>query len=330
MSWTKRRVLVTGAGGFIGSHVCERLVHEGATVTALVHYNSAGSWHNLDHLPAEVRAELNVVAADIQDPFAVRQIVSDHAVVLHLAALIAIPYSYVAPQSYLAVNASGTLNVLEACRAVGVDRLVHTSTSEVYGTAQYVPMDEKHPLHPQSPYAATKVAADKLAESYHLSFGLPVSIIRPFNTFGPRQSGRAVVPTIVSQLLSGGQVKLGALDPIRDLTFVKDTAEAFLRIAAAPDTVGVVTNVGTGRGISVGALARLAAEMAGRPDVEITADEQRLRPEASEVLRLECDATALESRCGWRPATALRDGLAATIDFIRQHPELYRPERYTI
>lgn len=328
--WDGKRVLVTGAGGFIGSHVTETLVERGASVRAMVHYNSRNDWGNLDFLPKEVLDGVEVIAGDVRDPFLCESAVRDQAVVLHLAALIAIPYSYVAPAEYVSTNVTGTLNILQACRRHEVERVVHTSTSETYGSAVSVPMDETHPLQGQSPYSASKIGADKIAESFHLSFDLPVATIRPFNTYGPRQSARAVIPTVISQLLTGaGVIKLGSLDPIRDLTFVKDTAAAFLAVAESPDAVGRVMNAGNGQGISIGDLTKLIIEISGRT-AEVALDEQRVRPDKSEVSRLICSHDLLTATTGWRPATSLRDGLAATIDYIEQHPHLYKTDIYNL
>jgi len=262
--WQGKPVLVTGAGGFIGSHVTEALVRAGARVRAMVHYNSRNNWGQIELLDPDVRRAIEVVCGDIRDPFFCREAVKDQAVVLHLAALIAIPYSYIAPFDYVLTNVVGTLNILQACRDLGVEKVVHTSTSETYGTAQYVPIDEKHPLQGQSPYSASKIGADKIAESFYLSFETPVATLRPFNTFGPRQSARAVIPTIISQLASGGrEIRLGSLEPVRDLTFVGDTAAAFLAVAESPATCGEVINAGNGEGISIGDLAKLIIEVMG-------------------------------------------------------------------
>lgn len=315
-----RPVLVTGAGGFIGSHLVEALVTDGAKVRAFVHYNARNDWGNLERLPANVLDAVEIVAGDVQDPFSVTNAVEGCAIVFHLAALIGIPYSYVAPKSYVDTNVLGTMYVLEAALKGGVERVVVTSTSETYGTAQYTPIDEQHPLQGQSPYSATKIGADKLAESYVRSMGLAVTTLRPFNTFGPRQSLRAVIPTIIAQALAGRKVRLGSLDPVRDFTFVTDTARAFMAAATAPEAVGETLNAGNGQGISIGELARLTLEIAGT-DVEIVADEQRVRPEKSEVLELVCDSSRLRELTGWVPKVALREGLERTIVWLRDaHP----------
>jgi NAD dependent epimerase/dehydratase len=325
---------VTGAEGFIGSHLVEALVASGARVRAMVLYNSWGSWGWLESLPPDVLANVEVVLGDVRDPRATLEFVEGADVVYHLAALIAIPYSYRAPHSYLETNAGGTLNVLEAVRSHRTPRMVHTSTSEVYGTAVRVPIDEDHPLQAQSPYSATKVAADKLAESYHASFDVPVVTLRPFNTYGPRQSARAVIPTIISQLAAGREeVSLGALEPTRDLLYVADTARAFIAAASAPlaDVAGGVLNAGTGDEISIGDLAALIARLMDRP-LRIASASERLRPEASEVMRLVADASRLRELTGWAPAWTLEQGLAKTIDWLADPANLarYKVEHFAL
>jgi NDP-hexose 4,6-dehydratase len=325
---------VTGADGFIGSHLVEALVADGVRVRAMTLYNSFDSWGWLDTLPAETLAEVEVIAGDVRDARATAEFVEGVDVVYHLAALIAIPYSYRAPRSYLETNAIGTMNVLEAARAHGTPRVVHTSTSEVYGTAVRVPIDEDHPLQAQSPYSATKVAADKLAESYHAAFGTPVVTLRPFNTYGPRQSARAVIPTIITQLAAGREeVELGALEPTRDLLFATDTARAFIAAGTAPTeaVAGRVLNAGTGREISIGDLAQLIAGLMGRP-LRLARGEERVRPAASEVMRLVADTTRIHELTGWQPRVTLEEGLAETIAWFSSAANLarYRPERYTV
>lgn len=323
--WSGRRVLVTGAGGFIGSHLCERLVELGANVRALVEYNSLGSWGWLDDSPA--RAEMEVVLGDVRDRDSAVAAAAGSHVVFHLAALIAIPWSYEAPAAYVETNVVGTLNVLRAAQAASVELFVHTSTSEVYGTAQYVPIDEAHPLQGQSPYAASKIGADKIAESFHLSFGLPVATLRPFNTYGPRQSARAVIPTIVTQLVAGERVALGNLTPTRDFTYVVDTVEAFVRIAGVPAAVGRVLNVGSGKEIAIGELAeRIEAVVAKRVPVEH--DPARMRPPGSEVERLCADASDARHLLGWEPRISLDDGLVSTAEWIGRNLERYRVGTY--
>jgi NAD dependent epimerase/dehydratase len=325
-------VAVTGAEGFIGSHLVEALVRRGYRVRAMVLYNMLSSRGWLDELPAEVLDQVGVVFGDVRDPAAVRQVVDGVAVVYHLAALGSVPYSYRAPRSFVDTNMIGTMHVLEAVRACGTPRLVHTSTSETYGTARSVPITEAHPLQAQSPYAASKVAADKLAESYYLSFGTPVVTLRPFNTFGPRQSARAVIPAIIIQLAAGSrQLKLGALDPTRDFTYVSDTAQAFVDLGEAPAAavVGELFNAGTGTDVSIGQLAADIAALMG-VDADISEDPRRLRPKDSEVMRLCCDATRLRDRTGWEPRCTREQGLQQTIEWLQQPANLarYNPDEY--
>ena len=328
--WVGKRVLVTGAGGFIGSHLCETLVSAGAEVTAMIHYSSRSDWGNLELLSPEHRHSLNVVSGDIQDSDFVMRQVKGQAVVFHLAALIGIPYSYVAPRSYLRTNIEGTLNVVEAARHFdSIERIVHTSTSETYGTALYTPIDEKHPLQGQSPYSASKIAADKMAESYHLAFDLPISTIRPFNTYGPRQSARAVIPTIISQALTQTQIHLGSLDPVRDLNFVKDTVLGFIKIAESTKTIGQVTNIGYGKGITIGELAQMILTIM-QVDKPIVADANRVRPSASEVFTLICNNTQAADIADWRPQYSLEAGLRETIDFVRQNLNLFKSDQYSV
>ncbi|WP_426052073.1 GDP-mannose 4,6-dehydratase [Brevundimonas sp. SL161] len=322
-----RQVLVTGAGGFIGSRLCERLVEIGAEVRVLVRYTSDGDAGWLDRSP--IRGEIDVRRGDLADRDSVFDAVRDREIVFHLGALIAIPYSYLAPESYVRTNILGTLNVLQTVRELGVARLIHTSTSEVYGSAQFVPMTEAHPLVGQSPYSASKIAADKLAESYHRSFGTPVVTLRPFNTFGPRQSARAVIPAIAVQLLAGRPVRLGDTRPTRDFVFVDDTVDAFLRAATLPGIEGLTVHTGGGREIAIGDLPAMIAAAAGLP-VEVEADPQRMRPAASEVERLHADASLAKERLGWTPSISVEEGLARTVAFIRDNPALYRPAEYAV
>jgi NAD dependent epimerase/dehydratase len=327
--WSGKRVLVTGAGGFIGSHLTELLVERGAEVRALVHYNARNDWGNLEHVPREVSDAVEVVLGDITDPFGVRRAVEGREVVFHLAALIGIPYSYVAPQTYVETNVTGTLNVLEAVRSTGAARMVHTSTSETYGTARYTPIDELHPLQGQSPYSASKIGADKMAESYFRSFETPVATLRPFNTFGPRQSLRAVIPTVISQALSGSEVRLGSLTPVRDFTYVRDTARAFVAVAESDAAIGQTLNAGNGKGITVGEVASMILELIGS-DARIEADDQRVRPEASEVFELLADASKLRELTGWAPEVTLREGLTRTIEWIQGNLASVKPHLYTV
>ncbi len=322
------RVLITGAGGFIGSHLAEACAAAGLGVRAFVRYNSRGSAGWLDDSPCLDRIEL--VAGDIRDYDSVSRAVRGCGTVFHLAALIGIPYSYVSPLAYVRTNVEGTYNVLEACRAHGIGEVLVTSTSETYGTALAVPMDERHPPSAQSPYAATKTGADQLALSYHRSFGLPVTVVRPFNTYGPRQSARAVIPSIVAQLLGGArEIRLGNLEPTRDLTYVADTVAGFLAARGCPSLVGGAVNIGMDEEISVGELARLIARLVG-VEAAIAVEEGRKRPGASEVERLRCDSTRLREATGWRPRYRLEEGLRETIAWMRENLGRYRPDRYAV
>lgn len=324
-----KRVLVTGAAGFIGSHLTERLLQLGANVTAMVRYNSGSSIGNLAFAPAEERARLTIAAGNIEDSEFVSRTVDGQEIVLHLAALIAIPYSYIAPRSYVRTNIEGTLNILEAARRHGTGRVVHTSTSEVYGTALRSPIDEDHPLQAQSPYSASKMSADKIADSYFRAFDTPVVVLRPFNTFGPRQSARAFIPTIISQALDRDAVYLGSLTPERDMTYVDDTVDGFVRAAIAPGVEGETINLGTGETRSVGAFAERILELMGL-DKPIRHDAQRDRPAKSEVLRLISDNSKAWRLLGWRPKTSIDDGLRSTIAFVAANREIYAPQSYTV
>lgn len=330
------KILVTGADGFIGSHLTEALVREGYQTRAMVLYNSFNSWGWLDHCDPSVRGQIEVFAGDIRDPHGVRTAMQGCDAVLHLAALIAIPYSYHSPDTYVDTNIKGTLNVLQAARELGIARLIHTSTSEVYGTARFVPITEEHPLQGQSPYSATKIAADQLALSFHASFGLPVVIARPFNTYGPRQSARAVIPTIITQLAKGQQqIRLGALSPTRDFNYVRDTVSGFLAILRSETGVGEVVNIGSNHEISIGDTARLIAEIM-KVDMEILTDDIRVRPDKSEVGRLCADNTKARDLFGWQPAygghDGLRRGLTETIEWFRSPGNLqaYKTDCYNL
>lgn len=333
---SSKTVLVTGADGFIGSHLTEILVRDGYRVTAFVMYNSLNSWGWLDQAPADVAGQFEVVAGDVRDPHGIEEAMRGQDIVLHLAALIAIPFSYHSPDAYVQTNVTGTLNVLQAARRLGTSRVVCTSTSETYGTAQFVPITEDHPLNAQSPYAATKVGADQMALSFHRSFATPVAVLRPFNTYGPRQSARAVIPTIIGQIAAGERrIRLGSLTPTRDFTFVRDTARGFIQAMNCNDAVGQVTNIGAGFEISIGDTVEAIAEAMG-VEVEVVQDEARLRPEASEVERLFAGTGKAASLFGWAPEYGGRDGfvrgLAETAEWFRDPANLaaYKTDRYNI
>ncbi len=327
MNWHNPRVVVRGGGGFIASHLTERLVTLGARTRAMVHYNALGTWGWLDQ--STHKEHIEVMAGDITDYHSVYRAMQGIDVVFHLAALIAIPYSYHAPNSYVSTNIQGTLNVLQAARALETPRVIHTSTSEVYGTAQYVPIDEKHPLQGQSPYSASKIGADKLAESFYLSFGTPVVTIRPFNTFGPRQSARAVIPAIITQCLTGDTVKLGNLTPTRDMNYVTNTVDGYIYAASVDAALGQAINLGSGREISIGDLAQMIIRLVGR-DITIETEQQRIRPDQSEVSRLLADNTLARELLGWEPVVTLEAGLQRTIDWLRDHLSRYRPGVYRL
>ena len=325
-----RRVLVTGADGFIGSHLAEALVAEGATVRALAQYNSFNSWGWLED--AKCLPSIEVVTGDIRDPHFMHAAMKGCDAVFHLAALIAIPYSYVAPSSYVDTNVTGTLNVMQAARDLGVARVVHTSTSEVYGTARYVPIDEKHPLQPQSPYSATKIGADAIASSFYNAYALPVTTVRPFNTYGPRQSARAVIPTVISQLAAGERrLKLGNLTPTRDFNYVSDTCRGFIQLAQCDAAVGNTVNVGSNYEISIGGTASMIGEIMG-VKFEIVTDGQRVRPESSEVERLWCDNSLIRQLTGFVPEVPIREGLARTVSWFTGagHLNRYKTDLYNV
>lgn len=325
-----KKVLVTGADGFIGSHLTEELVKKGYAVKAFAYYNSFNSWGWLDSLPSEIMDHVEVFTGDIRDPNGVREAMKGIDEVFHLAALIAIPFSYHSPDSYVDTNIKGTLNVLQAARELETQRILITSTSEVYGTAQYVPIDEKHPYQGQSPYSATKIGADRMAESFYRSFNLPVTIVRPFNTYGPRQSARAVIPTIILQLLAGKkEIKLGSLTPTRDFNFVKDTAAGFIAISESDKTIGEEINIATQKEISIGQLAQeLISQI--NPDARIVCDEQRLRPEKSEVNRLLGSNAKIRQLTDWMPQYTFEEGLAETIKFFQGNRDNYKIDIYNI
>jgi NAD dependent epimerase/dehydratase len=329
MKWDDRSVLVTGAGGFIGSHLVDELLRRGADVTAFVHYNARNDWGMLEGRYTDATPNLHVIAGDVTDALFVKKAVAGKDVVFHLAALIGIPYSYVAPESYINTNVKGTLNLMQASLDENVSRIVHTSTSEVYGTAQYTPIDEKHPLQGQSPYSASKIGGDKIAESFYCSFGLPVTTIRPFNTFGPRQSTRAVIPTIITQALSSDTVKLGSLTPVRDLTYIADTVAGFIKFAESKKTVGKTVNTGSGRGVTIGELSEIIIKKVN-PKAKIVCEQQRVRPEKSEVMQLLCDNRLAGELAGWKPAYSLEDGLDLTIAWMKEHLASYKTGVYTV
>lgn len=325
-----RKILVTGSDGFIGSHLTEELVKKGYDVKAFVYYNSFNTWGWLDTLPRSIMEQVEVFQGDIRDPHGVKEAMKDCDAVFHLAALIAIPFSYHSPDAYVDTNIKGTLNVLQAAKELGTDRVLVTSTSEVYGTAKYVPIDEKHPYQGQSPYSATKIGADRLAESFYRSFSLPVSIVRPFNTYGPRQSARAVIPTIIMQLLSGKEeIQLGSLSPTRDFNYVKDTVQGFIEIYKSKRTIGQEINIATGQEISIGKLANeLITQI--NPKARIICDEQRLRPENSEVERLlGCNKKIMELT-EWKPQYTFEQGLMETIDFLKGNLRKYKTDIYNL
>lgn len=325
-----KRVLVTGADGFIGSHLTEALLEKGYDVKAFVYYNSFNNWGWLDTLPKEKLSQIEIFSGDVRDPNGVREAMKGIDGVFHLAALIAIPFSYHSPDSYVDTNIKGTLNVLQSARDLGTERIMVTSTSEVYGTAQYVPIDEKHPYQGQSPYSATKIGADRLAESFYRSFDLPVSIVRPFNTYGPRQSARAIIPTIITQLLAGKEeIKLGSLIPTRDFNFVKDTAAGFIAIAESDKTIGQEINIATQQEISMGDLANEIIRQIN-PKAKIVCDEQRLRPEKSEVNRLLGANARIKELTDWTQKYTLEQGIAETIEWMRNNLDKYKVDIYNI
>jgi NAD dependent epimerase/dehydratase len=327
MSWSGKKVLVTGAGGFIGSHLTERLVELGADVSALVRYTSTGTWGWLDRSP--LKDQINVVAGDVRDQDGVLKTMQGIDIVFHLAALIGIPYSYHAPLSYVRTNIEGTVNVLQSAMRCNVSRVIQTSTSEVYGSALSVPISEDHALQGQSPYSATKIGADKIAESFYKSFELPVVIVRPFNTFGPRQSARAVIPTIVTQALKESAITLGNLEPTRDLNYVADTVEGFINAASASGALGEVINLGTGREVSIGKLAEMILDLMGKR-LPVRNAEERVRPKGSEVDRLCADNSKAKKLLGWEPKYSLEEGLELTIEWLRENNEQYRSNVYAV
>ncbi len=324
------KVLVTGADGFIGSHLVEQLIKEGKSVKAFVYYNSFNSWGWLDNIPKDILREVEIFSGDIRDPNGVRTAMKNVNGIYHLAALIAIPFSYHSPDSYVDTNIKGTLNVLQAAREYETERVLITSTSEVYGTAKYVPIDENHPFQGQSPYSATKIGADRLAESFYKSFNMPITIVRPFNTFGPRQSARAVIPTIIAQLLTGdNNIKLGSMSPTRDFNYVKDTVDGFIEIAKSNNTIGEEINIATQKEISIGGLANMIIQKIN-PKAQIICDEERLRPENSEVNRLLGSNKKIKELTNWNPRYSFEEGIDETIEWIKDHLDKYKTDIYNI
>jgi NAD dependent epimerase/dehydratase len=328
MNLSGKKILVTGSDGFIGSHLTETLVRMGCSVRAVVYYNSFNSWGWLDESPEEIKKELDVFAGDVRDPYGMKKAMQGCDVVFHLAALVAIPYSYHSPDTYVDTNIKGTLNILQAARELGIEKVIHTSTSEVYGTARYVPIDEKHPLQGQSPYSATKIGADQIALSFYRSFNTPVSIIRPFNTYGPRQSARAVIPTIITQIAAGQrELRLGSLHPTRDFSYINDTVKGFIAVAESEKSVGEVINIGSNYEVSIGDLVQTITDIM-KADIEIKTDDNRIRPEKSEVERLWADNKKAAQLTGWQPEYAgmegLKRGLQKTIEWFSDPNNLKR------
>lgn len=329
MDWRKKTVLVTGAGGFIGSHLTEKLVELGARVKAFVRYNSRNDWGLIDILPSRVKEKIEVSVGDLRDSETIRSVMKDVDAVLHLGALIAIPYSYIHPREVVETNIMGTLNILNAAKEYKPERIIHTSTSEVYGTAQYVPIDEKHPLQGQSPYSASKIGADKLAESFYRSYDLPITTLRPFNTYGPRQSARAVIPTIITQVLAQKEAFLGSLEPKRDFSYADDIVDGFIKASESERSIGEVINIGSGFEISIKDLADKIISLIGKK-VRIVTDPERSRPAKSEVERLMADNSKAKELLGWEPKVSLDEGLRRTIDWFSQFQNKYRPNIYNI
>lgn len=330
MKWSSKKVLVTGAGGFIGSHLVEKLVELGSEVRCFIRYTSRDNWGCLDFLPTRIKHSIEIFRGNLLNPESVRNAMKGIDRVFHLGCSIAIPYSYVHPREAIDVNVIGTYNVLESAKNEEVEKVIHTSSSEVYGTAQYVPIDEKHPLQAQSPYSASKIGADKIAESFYLSYNLPVTTIRPFNTYGPRQSARAVVPTIITQALAGDSVYLGSIHPTRDFTYVEDTVEGMIKIGESkPEAIGQVINIGSGKEINIGDLADMIVKIIGA-DAKVIFDATRIRPEQSEVERLCAEITKAKQILKWQPKTSLKEGLKKTIEWFSEHLNYYKPEIYNI
>jgi dTDP-glucose 4,6-dehydratase len=330
MNWENKKVLITGGGGFIGSHLVQRLVAMKADVFAFLRYNSRADEGLLNLLPKDVRCQIKVIFGDLQELETVKKAMEGIEIVFHLGALIGIPYSYFHPREVFNVNTYGILNILTSAKEKGVERIVHTSTSEVYGTAQYVPIDENHPLQAQSPYSASKISADKIVESFYLSYGLPVTTIRPFNAYGPRQSARAIIPTIITQALTKDEISLGTLSPTRDFTFVTDTVEGFIKMAESEKALGEVVNIGSGYEISIGELVQKIISLVGKKEIKIKSEKERFRPTKSEVKRLWADNTKAKELIGWQPQVSLEEGLKRTIDWISSSLSLYNPDIFQI
>ena len=329
LQWKQKEVLVTGAGGFIGSHLVEKLVALGANVSCFIRYNSMNRWGWIDSFPEEIKNKLTIITGDLRDSYCVKNAAAGKDIVFHLGALIPIPYSYLNPRDVVDTNVIGTLNVLQACKEHKVGKLIHTSTSETYGTARKIPISEEHPVQGQSPYAASKIAADKIAESFYLSYGLPVVTIRPFNTYGPRQSARAIIPTIITQALTGKDIKLGSLAPKRDFTFVADIVDGFIRGAETPEAVGQAINLGSNMEVSIGELAKEISAIVGKK-ANIIEDKQRVRPEKSEVERLRADAHKAEQSLGWKPKVSLHEGLKTTVEWMKKNIGQYKSNIYNV
>ena len=329
MNWKKAKVLVTGASGFIGSHLSEHLVNLGAKITVLLEYNPNNYLGHLKFLQKNMLSEMEQILGDIRDPELIKKIVKGKDTIFHLGALVSIPYSFINPREVFEVNAEGTLNILLAARDQEVNKIVTTSTSEVYGTALYTPIDENHPLQAQSPYAASKIAADKIAESFYKTYNLPVAIIRPFNTYGPRQSDRAIIPTIIIQALKKSTINIGSTTPRRDLSYISDTVDGFMKIAESKKSIGQVINIGLGKDISIGELIKMILLIMDK-EIEIISTEKRKRPKKSEVMRLLCDNRKAERIVKWIPKVSLKEGLNMTIEWIKNNTDYYNPDKYQI
>lgn len=326
MDWKNKNIFVTGAGGFIGSHLVERLVQQGGRVKAFVRYNSRRDIGCLKVLPPKIQREAEIIFGDLRNPDDARRSLKQSHIVFHLGALIAIPYSYVNPREVVETNILGTLNILSACLGEEVERVIHTSTSEVYGTAEYVPIDEKHPLKGQSPYSASKVGADKIAESFFCSYRLPVVTVRPFNTYGPRQSARAIIPTLITQALTKDKISVGSLHPRRDFTYVSDIVNGFIKVAEGKDALGTVVNLGSNTEISIRDLAKEIFQLLGKTSVKMVQESERVRPPQSEVERLWADNSKAKTCFGWSPTVSLKEGLSRTIAWVQEHPTFYTEE----